>query len=521
MEPGAPRPLLFGVFKRTSPPVFAGSAVLAFGLVAFVLRDPGHAAGVFATLQHQITAWFGWLYRYAITAVLLFSLLLLASRHGNLRLGTPYSEPAFERLSWYAMMFGAGMGIGLLFWSVSEPLAHFARPPSGPGGTAAAAERALRLTFFHWGLHAWAVYAVVGLALAYFGYRRGLPLTIRSTLFPLLGRRILGWPGHVADIVAVVATLFGVATSLGLGAIQLNAGLDYLLGIPVHGAVQLLAVAAITAIGTWALARGLDQGIAAVSRLNIGIAAALMLVVLLLGPTIRLLEILGEATMDYLVSLPGLTLWSNAFGEPDWQQQWTLFYWAWWISWSPFVGMFIAWISRGRTIREFLAGVLLFPTGATLVWMTIFGGTALHLELFADAGIAAAAAEDVSRGLFLMFDRLPLSGLLGATACLALVTFFVTSSTSGAFVIDIMTAGGDPDPPRIQRLFWSVMIGLVAGALLLGGGLTALQTAAILAGLPFTIVLLLLCAGVWRAVSLEAAGGGASGPGTDGWPGPR
>ena len=505
MEPASQRPLLFGIFKRTSPPVFAGSALAAFGLIAFVLRDPSHAAAVFAVLQHEVTAWFGWLYRYAMTTVLLFSVLLLATRHGGLRLGPQDTRPSIERISWYAMMFGAGMGIGLLFWSVSEPLAHFAQPPSGPGGSAEAANRALRLTFFHWGLHAWAVYAVVGLALAFFGYRRGLPLTIRSTLYPLLGDRILGWPGHAADIVAVVATLFGVATSLGLGAIQFNAGLNYLFGVPVSPGVQLAAVAGITAIGTWALARGLDKGIAAVSRLNIAIAAVLMLSVLLFGPTIRLLELLGQATMDYVIAVPGLSLWSNSFGEPDWQQQWTLFYWAWWISWSPFVGMFIAWISRGRTIREFLAGVLLVPTGATLVWLTVFGGTALHLELFDDAGIAAATATDVSRGLFLMFDRLPLSWLLGATACVALVTFFVTSSTSGAFVIDILTAGGDPDPPRMQRLFWSIMVGLIAGVLLLGGGLTALQTAAIIAGLPFTLVLLLLCVSIWRAVSLETA----------------
>jgi choline/glycine/proline betaine transport protein len=505
MDPGSPRPLLFGVFKRTSPPVFAGSAVLALGLVAFVLRDPGHAAAVLSMLQHEVTAAFGWLYRYSITAVLLFSLIVLASRHGSLRLGAEGDQPSLERISWYAMMFGAGMGIGLLFWSVSEPLAHFADPPSGSAGDAAAAGRALRLTFFHWGLHAWAVYAVVGLALAYFGYRRGLPLTIRSTLFPLLGRRILGWPGHVADTIAVVATLFGVATSLGLGAIQLNAGLSYLVGVPVSSVVQLLIVLAITAVGTWALAQGLDRGIAAVSRLNIAIAGALLAVVLLLGPTVRLLELLGQATMDYLVHLPALTLWSNAFGQPDWQQKWTLFYWAWWISWSPFVGMFIAWISRGRTIREFLAGVLLVPAGATLIWLTVFGGTALHLELFAGAGMAEETARDVSRGLFLLFDRLPLSALLGATACVALVTFFVTSSTSGAFVIDIMTAGGDPDPPRTQRIFWSILIGVVAAALLLGGGLAALQTAAILSGLPFAVVLLLLCFGVWRAVSLEAA----------------
>lgn len=505
MEPTTPRPLLFGLFKRTSPPVFTGAALVAFGLIAFVLRDPARAAGLFATLQNDVTAVFGWLYRYSITAVLLFCLILLATRHGRLRLGSEDDQPSIARMSWYAMMFGAGMGIGLLFWSVSEPLTHFAQPPAGAGGTADAANVAMRLTFFHWGLHAWAVYAVVGLGLAYFGYRRGLPLTIRSTLFPLLGRRIFGWPGHAVDIIGVVATLFGVATSLGLGAIQFNAGLNYLLGVPVSPVVQLIVVGVITAIGTWALARGLDEGIAAVSRLNIWIAGSLMGVVLLFGPTIRLLELFGQATMDYLVHLPSLTLWSNAFGKPDWQQQWTLFYWAWWISWSPFVGMFIAWISRGRTIREFLVGVLLVPTGATLAWLSVFGGTALHLELFEGAGIAAATAEDVSTGLFLMFDQLPLSWLLGAAACVALVTFFVTSSTSGAFVIDILTAGGDPDPPRIQRLFWSVMIGLVAGGLLLGGGLVALQTAAIIAGLPFTVVLLLLCISIWRAVELEAA----------------
>ncbi|WP_067561313.1 BCCT family transporter [Halofilum ochraceum] len=507
MEPIPHKPLLFGLFKRTSRPVFIGSAMILFGLIAFVLRDPSGAEATFASLQSDVTAAFGWVYRYTMTAVLLFSLLMLVSRHGALRLGDPASKPSFKRVSWFAMMFGAGMGIGLLFWSVSEPLAHFANPPSGAAGTADAAQRAMRLTFFHWGLHAWAVYAVVGLALAYFGYRRGLPLTIRSTLFPLFGRRIMGWPGHTVDIIAVVATMFGVATSLGLGAIQLNAGLQYLFGVPVSALAQLLIVAAITALGTWALARGLDKGIEAVSRLNIAIAVILLVAVLLLGPTVRLLELLGQATTDYLVNIPTLSLWSNAFGTPDWQQQWTLFYWAWWISWSPFVGMFIAWISRGRTIREFLAGVLLVPAGATLIWLSVFGGTALNMELFEGAEIADATAADVSSGLFLMFDALPLSWLLGAIACIALVTFFVTSSTSGAFVIDVLTAGGDPDPPRLQRVFWSVMTGVVAGSLLLGGGLVPLQTAAILAGLPFTIVLLLLCVGVWRAVLLEESSG--------------
>ena len=512
MEPTA-RPLLFGLFKRTSPPVFAASAVVMIGLVLFVLRDPGRAETVFAQVQQFIGVHFGWVYRFTVTAVLAFGILLLVTRHGRIRLGRPDEKPAFDFPAWFAMLFSAGMGIGLLFWSVSEPLTHFLEPPFAEAGTRAAAAEAMRWTFFHWGFHAWSVYAVVGLALAYFGFRRGLPLTIRSALFPLLGRRIFGWPGHVIDVVAVCATMFGVATSLGLGVIQLNAGLAHLTGAPVAVGVQIAMIAVITAMATISVVRGLDRGIRVLSQLNLAIAGALLLAVLLLGPTVFLLDFFGQTLGQYLQHIVGMSLWADVLRDSDWQRNWTTFYWAWWISWSPFVGMFVARVSRGRTIRQFLLGMVGVASGATLFWLTVFGGTAIWLEMFRGAGIAAGAAADVSRGLFLMLDELPFSTLLAIVASLSLVTFFVTSSDSGSFVIDIITAGGDPDPPKAQRVFWSIMEGTIAATLLLGGGLEALQTATIVAGLPFSIVLVLLCFGLWRALQREAEQGALAEPG--------
>ena len=513
MEPTA-RPLLFGLFKRTSPPVFASSAVVMLGLVLFVLRDPARANAVFAWTQEAIAVNFGWVYRFTTTAVLAFGIGLLASPLGRIRLGRDDEKPAFDFANWFAMMFSAGMGIGLLFWSVSEPLTHFVRPPFADPGTREAAAEAMRYTFFHWGLHAWAVYAIVGLALAYFGFRRGLPLTIRSALFPVLGRRIFGWPGHVVDVVAVCATMFGVATSLGLGVIQLNAGLHYLTGfVPTSIWVQIPMIAVITALATISVVRGLDRGIRELSRLNMYIALGLLGAVLVLGPTVFVIDLFGQTLGQYLQNVVGMSLWADVLRGSEWQRQWTTFYWAWWISWSPFVGMFVARISRGRTIRQFLVGVLIIASTTTMFWLTVFGGSAIWFELFGHAHNAAVAAADVSRGLFLLFEELPLSWLLAIVANIALVSFFVTSADSGSYVIDIITAGGDPDPPKEQRVFWSAMAGTIAATLLIGGGLQALQAATIVSGLPFSAVLLLMCYGLWRSILRESAAGALAEPG--------
>ena len=328
MEPTA-RPLLFGIFKRTSPPVFAASALVMIGLVGFVLRDPERSQVVFAWLQDSISVNLGWVYRYTTTAVLAFAIGLLATRYGRIRLGREDEKPAFAFGSWFAMMFSAGMGIGLLFWSVSEPLTHFVKPPFGAPGTREAAADAMRYSFFHWGLHAWGVYAIVGLALAYFGFRRGLPLTIRSALFPLLGRRVFGWPGHVVDVVAVCATMFGVATSLGLGVIQLNAGLGYLLGVPARTWIQILMIALITTMATISVVRGLDRGIRQLSLLNMVIALGLLAAVFVLGPTVFLLDFFGQTLGDYLQNIVAMSLWADVLRDSDWQRNWTTFYWAW------------------------------------------------------------------------------------------------------------------------------------------------------------------------------------------------
>jgi choline/glycine/proline betaine transport protein len=402
------------------------------------------------------------------------------------------------------MLFSAGMGIGLLFFGVSEPLTHFAQPPSGIGGTTAAANRAMEITFFHWGLQAWSVYIVVGLSLAYFSFRHGLPLSVRSALYPLIGDRIYGPIGHAVDIFAVLGTMFGVATSLGLGVMQVNAGLNFLFGVEISTYVQILLIVFITGIATISVVAGLDAGIRRISELNLLLALVMLVFILVAGPTATLLSALMQNVGGYLSSMVDMTFNLYAYEPKEWMGDWTLFYWGWWISWSPFVGMFIARISRGRTIREFIIGVLLVPAGFTFLWLSLFGNTALTMEL-ADSGInlVTAALEDSPTALFVMLGQLPWSNVMSLVATLLIITFFVTSSDSGSLVIDIITSGGNEDPPVWQRIFWAVTEGAVAAALLLAGGLSALQAAAISSALPFAFVMLFMCYGLYKGLQME------------------
>ena len=414
------------------------------------------------------------------------------------------SDPDYSYLSWVSMLFSAGMGIGLLFFGVSEPLTHFAQPPSGIGGTAEAAGRAMEITFFHWGLQAWSVYIVVGLSLAYFSFRHGLPLTVRSALYPLIGERIYGPIGHAVDIFAVLGTMFGVATSLGLGVMQVNAGLSFLFDVEVSTSVQILLIVFITGVATISVVSGLDAGIRRLSELNLLLAVILLSFILVAGPTATLLSALMQNIGGYLSSMVEMTFNLYAYEPIEWMGDWTLFYWAWWISWSPFVGIFIARISRGRTIREFIIGVLLVPAGFTLLWLSFFGNTALTMEL-ADSGIGLVktALQDSPTALFLMLEQLPWSILTSVFATLLIMTLFVTSSDSGSLVIDIVTSGGKEDPPVWQRVYWAVSEGVVAAALLLAGGLSALQTASIISALPFACVMFLMCFGLNRGLHME------------------
>lgn len=492
--------------RHTNPPVFITSALVVLVFLA---------AGVFFTeqtdvlsgaVQSFITTYFGWFYILGVSFMLVFVIWLMFSRYGNVRLGPDDSRPEFSNWSWFAMLFTAGMGIGLVYFGVAEPITHFNSPPVGEGGTAQAAREAMNLTFFHWGLHPWAIYIVLGLALAYFSFRRGLPLKPASAFYPLLGERINGPIGHAIDILAVFGTIFGLATSLGLGAQQVNSGLNTLFGVPNNTGVQVLIIAIITGVAVISLMLGIIRGIRRLSLINMWLAAGLAFFVFLVGPSIFILNSLAGNIGYYAQHLLESSFQMFTFSQTgsEWQAGWTLFYWGWWISWSPFVGMFIARISRGRTVREFIAGVLLAPTGASFVWFTIFGDTGIRILMRGGGGLAEA---DSSNALFVLLQQLPIPGALSVVASVVgivvVVLFFATSSDSGSLVVDILTNGGDPHPIWQQRLFWAVTEGAVAMVLLLVGGLTALQTASITAGLPFGIVLIIMCFGLTKGLQQE------------------
>ena len=485
------------MFKRfiINPPVFFGSVLIIGLFLAVGVVFPNRSGAIFSGLQATILQNFGWLYLLAVGIFLVSVLLLCLGRYGRLKLGPDDSTPDFRFVSWIAMLFAAGMGIGLMFYAVGEPMTHFMAPPTAEPRSIAATREAMSVTFFHWGIHAWAIYAVVGLSLAYFGYRYNLPLTIRSGLYPLLKERINGPIGHAVDIFAIVGTMFGIATSLGLGVAQINAGLNYLLGVPVGPEVQLPLIAVITALATVSVVTGLDKGVRILSETNLVVAVLLMMFVLAVGPTADLLRDFVQNLGLYLDTLVLRTFNIYAYEPTPWVDAWTLFYWAWWISWSPFVGMFIARISRGRTVREFVTAVLFIPAGFTFFWMTVFGNTGIFLDTGVAAGeLGQAIVADVSVGLFQFFQYLPLSGVTSTLAILLVAIFFITSSDSGSLVVDSIAAGGETQTTTGQRVFWCVLEGVVAAGLLLAGGLGALQSATVASALPFTFVMLAL---VW------------------------
>jgi choline/glycine/proline betaine transport protein len=488
-------------------PVFFSAAAL---IILFVLCGaimPSTMETVFSAVQGWIIDTFGWFYMLAVALFLVLAVFIAVSGLGNVKLGPDDAEPDFNYISWFAMLFSAGMGIGLMFYSVAEPIMHYTDPPLGQGGTMEAASEAMRLTFFHWGIHAWAVYAVVGLTLAYFGFRFGLPLTLRSALYPLIGDKAHGPIGHIVDIFAILGTMFGVATSLGLGVMQVNSGLNYLFDIPSSVTAQVILIAIITAMATTSVVLGLDAGIKRLSVLNLYLAAGLLIFVLLAGPTLFILNVWIENIGVYVSDIVDMTFNLNAY-QPDpaqdWLSDWTLFYWAWWLAWSPFVGMFIARVSRGRTVREFVIGVLLVPLLFTTLWMTTFGNTAIDLDMGQAGGsLAEAVNASIDTALFKFLEYFPFSSLLSLLATILVITFFVTSSDSGSLVIDIIASGGHDNPPVWQRIFWAVTEGVVAAVLLVAGGLEGLQTASIAAALPFTVIMLVLAYGLLKGLKLE------------------
>lgn len=497
--------------------VFMISGLVIVAFVALTLMFQNQVAPVFGSIRGWLTSNLDWFFIISGNIFVVVCLGLAVSPLGKVRLGGTEAKPDYSYAGWFSMLFAAGMGIGLMFYGVSEPLAHFGTSMGGTsvengvrtdwaplgaaaGDPAAAHRLAMAATIYHWALHPWAIYAILALGLALFSFNKGLPLTIRSVFYPLLGERVWGWPGHIIDILAVLATMFGLATSLGLGASQAAAGLNHLFGISMGTTTQIVLVIGITAIALTSVLAGLDAGVKRLSEINMVLAVILLLFVLIVGPTLALITGFFSNIGAYLGNLPAL---ANPFGREDanFSQGWTAFYWAWWISWSPFVGMFIARVSRGRTVREFIISVLIVPSLACTLWMTVFGDTAI-LQVVKDSYTTAADA-DLPLQIFAMLEALPLAQITSFLAIILVVVFFVTSSDSGSLVIDVISAGGKVDAPAPQRVFWCTFEGLVAIALILGGGLVALQAMAVSTGFPFTIVLLIATVSVIKGLSTE------------------
>jgi BCCT family betaine/carnitine transporter len=483
-------------------PVFVVSAILAVALVIGTLLFQEQAAVVFGDMRVWITSTFDWFFVISANLFVLFCFALAFSSLGRIRLGGPDAKPRYGYPGWLAMLFAAGVGIGLMFFGVLEPVTHTVNPPIGvdPADTDAARAVGMAAAINHWGLHAWAIYAVVGLSLAYFCFNQGLPLTLRSAFFPLFGNAVWGAFGHFVDTVAVLATLFGLAVSLGFGAEQIAGGLNYLFDVPPGNTTKVILILVIISIALVSVVAGLDRGVKRLSELNMGMAAGLWLFVLIAGPTIVVITTIFNSVVDYLYYLPGLSNWIGR-EDTEFLHGWSTFYWAWWISWSPFVGMFIARVSYGRTVREFITWVLIIPTVIGLVWMSTFGGTALD-QLFTDGyrGVAESVPE---LALFKMLEQLPFTGIVSTISVLLIAIFFVTSADSGSLVMDIITAGGKMNAPVQQRVFWCLLAGLVAVALMLGGGMASLQALTISIGLPFGVVLLIMCVGLVKGLRSE------------------
>jgi len=501
----SPAPQQPPVRQRILPQVFIPTAASVLALLAFSIAAPELATRWFTAAKTWAANDAGWFTILAVAGFLIFVVSLAFSRYGQLKLGPDHSQPDYSYASWFAMLFAAGMGIGLMFFGVAEPIMHYATPPVGTPESTAAARQAMRITFFHWGIHAWAIYAVVALALAYFAYRHNLPLRIRSALYPLIGNRIHGPIGHAVDTFAALGTIFGLATSLGLGVMQINAGLNYLFGLEVSTVVQMGLIVLITLLATGSVVAGLDSGVRRLSELNMVLAVMLLAFVLVLGPTAHLMQTLVQNTGMYVSQLFSMTFNLYAYEPTGWLGGWTLFYWGWWIAWSPFVGMFIARISRGRSVREFVLGVLLVPLGFTFLWMTIYGNTALYMvRVEGMEELVQAVAADSSTALFAFFEHLPMTLLTSSLAVLLVALFFVTSADSGALVIDMLTSKGEEESPLWQRIFWSMLVGGLAIALLMTGGLESLQAATIASALPFTVIMILMCWGLLKAMHLDA-----------------
>ncbi|TEN89525.1 choline BCCT transporter BetT [Pseudomonas aeruginosa] len=491
-----------------NPPVFYGAAILILLFAAVVIGFPQRAGEWLLAAQTWASQTVGWYYLLAMTLYLIFVVVTALSGYGKIKLGADHDEPEFSHLSWAGMLFAAGISITLFFFCVSEPLTHFLQPPQGEAGTQEAARQAMELLFLHWGLHGWGVFALVAMALAYFAYRHNLPLALRSALYPLIGKRINGPIGYTVDCFGIIATVFGLGADMGFGVLQLNSGLDYLYAIPHTHPVQMALIVLMMGAAISVAVSGVDKGIRILSDINMLLACSLLLFVLFAGPTQHLLNTLVQNVGDYLGHLPGKSFDLYAYGGPsDWLGSWTVFYWAWWIAWAPFVGLFIARISRGRTIREFVFGVLFIPLGFTLAWMSIFGNSALEQALGGASELGRVAIEQPSMALYQMLQNYPWSRAVITVTVLVSFVFFVTSADSGTVVLSTLSAHGgsaDDDGPKWLRVFWGSVTALVTGGLLFAGSIDALKSAVVLTSLPFSLILLLMMWGLHKAFYMES-----------------
>ncbi|HFH3651706.1 choline BCCT transporter BetT [Pseudomonas aeruginosa] len=491
-----------------NPPVFYGAAILILLFAAVVIGFPQRAGEWLLAAQTWASQTVGWYYLLAMTLYLIFVVVTALSGYGKIKLGADHDEPEFSYLSWAGMLFAAGISITLFFFCVSEPLTHFLQPPQGEAGTQEAARQAMELLFLHWGLHGWGVFALVAMALAYFAYRHNLPLALRSALYPLIGKRINGPIGYTVDCFGIIATVFGLGADMGFGVLQLNSGLDYLYAIPHTQPVQMVLIVLMMGAAISVAVSGVDKGIRILSDINMLLACSLLLFVLFAGPTQHLLNTLVQNVGDYLGHLPGKSFDLYAYGGPsDWLGSWTVFYWAWWIAWAPFVGLFIARISRGRTIREFVFGVLFIPLGFTLAWMSIFGNSALEQALGGASELGRVAIEQPSMALYQMLQNYPWSRAVITVTVLVSFVFFVTSADSGTVVLSTLSAHGgsaDDDGPKWLRVFWGSVTALVTGGLLFAGSIDALKSAVVLTSLPFSLILLLMMWGLHKAFYMES-----------------
>jgi glycine betaine transporter len=485
--------------------IFKVSVGIAVIFVLIGVLIPNQLEAAMAVAQSFVLESFGWFYQLVATFFLLFATFMIFSKYGKIKLGKPDSKPEYSRPAWFAMLFSAGMGIGLLFYGVSEPIAHFSSPPTGEGSTEQSAIVGMRYTWLHWGLHAWAIYAIVALALAYQRFRKDAPGLMSATLYPVLGEKVKGPIGQTIDVVAVFATLFGVAASLGLGSQQINAGLEYLVGIPNNFMVQMIIMGIITVLFIISANTGISKGIKYLSLANMSIATVLFFAMLILGPTLFLLNMFTTSLGSYLQNLipMGLRLAPFDADEAAWTQGWTVFYWAWWVSWTPFVGMFIARVSKGRTIREFTVAVLLVPSVVCAIWFTVFGGTGIFLEVTQGLNVSGQALETA---LFFVYQQLPLGIILSILTVALITTFFVTSADSATFVLGMQTTGGKLNPSNRVKVTWGLILVASTAVLMASGGLAGLQTAIIVSALPLSFIVLAMCYGLVKELNQELKG---------------